>query len=53
MTKTMESYWKFLKPYERKNIDCQCFGIKPNEYLNFLPTLWHAMILVDQYLGLP
>ena len=27
-------------------------GTKPNEYLNFLPTLWHALILISQYIGL-
>ena len=47
----MRNYQKLVKLYKGKKI-LVANNTKPNEYLTFLPTLWHEMILISQYLAL-
>jgi len=48
-----QNFGKLLEISETLQEKRLLVGTKPNEYLNFLPTLWHALILISQYIGLP
>ena len=48
-----QNFGKLLETSETLKEKRLLAGTKPNEYLNFLPTFWHDLILVSQYIGLP